>query len=303
MEENLPVQSPVFLIEADKIRPNPHQPRKVFDEEQLRDLANSIREVGILQPLVVTKVEQPTEAGTEVHYELIAGERRLMASKLVGLERVPAVIRNVQLDRERLEMAIIENVQRAQLNPIEAARAYAKLQDQFGLTQREVAARIGKSREVIANTVRLLNLPTRVQDAVSAGALTESQARLLLGVEDIAQQEGLFDQILRENLSVRGIKARILRWREQQKPQVVPEAVPVDAELGNLQRELEEVLGTKVMLEKSGETGKLTIVFYSPEELHGIVDRLRQPQQVMENPEIEAPKTLDGGYPPEEFTI
>src|SRR3989338_8615740 len=140
---------PIFHIEADKIKPNPFQPRRDFDEESLKELGSSIREFGILHPIVVTKHEIETDHGTDVEYHLISGERRWRASKMVGLERIPAIIRAMPSERERLEMAIIENIQREDLNPIETARAYAKLQDQFGLTQREVAVRVGKSREVV----------------------------------------------------------------------------------------------------------------------------------------------------------
>src|SRR3989338_6582876 len=133
---------PIFHIEADKIKPNPHQPRKDFDEESLKELASSIREYGILHPLGVTKAETPTESGTNVEYYLISGERRLRAAKMVCLERVPATVKTMPSERGRVEMAIIENIQRENLNPIETARAYAKLQDQFGLTQREIAVRV-----------------------------------------------------------------------------------------------------------------------------------------------------------------
>src|SRR3989344_808909 len=136
-ENNLPIQGPVFLIEVDKISPNPQQPRRDFDETALQELAASIREFGILQPIVVTKLEKETELGTQIEYQLIAGERRWRASKMAGLERIPAIIKSVNLAKDRLELAIIENVQRENLNAIEAARAYARLQDEFGLTQRE----------------------------------------------------------------------------------------------------------------------------------------------------------------------
>src|SRR3989344_626061 len=181
---DLPIQGPVFLIEADKIKPNPHQPRRDFEEQPLKELASSIREFGVLQPIVVTKFEQDTDSGTAVWYELIAGERRLLASKMAGLERIPAIVRKIQTDKERLEMATIEKWQRADLSPIEEARAYAKLQDKFGLTQREISSRIGKSREVVANSVRLLNLPNNIQESVSKGEISGSQARLLLGIAD-----------------------------------------------------------------------------------------------------------------------
>ncbi len=275
MAEELPTQGPVFLIEVDKIRPNPHQPRKNFDEEALRELANSIRDFGILQPLVVSKVEEFSETGTTIQYELIAGERRWLASKLLGLERVPALIRSIKLDRERLELAVIENVQRANLNAIEAARAYAKLQDQFNLTQREIASRIGKSREVIANSVRLLNLPTNIQEAVGIGKLSESQARLLLAIPDIAEQQMLFEDILRNNLSVREVRTKVERSkaRELEKANTLFPTIP-DIELESLTHALEEFLGARVNLEKKGPSGKIVIDFYSQEELKGIIAKL-----------------------------
>ncbi len=298
--EELQTQGPVFLIEVDKIRPNPHQPRKFFDEESLRELASSIREFGILQPLVVTKIEELAEHGTTIQYELIAGERRWLASKLLGLERVPAIIRSIKLDRERLELAVIENVQRANLNPIESARAYAKLQDQFNLTQREIASRIGKSRETIANTVRLLNLPTNIQDAVAEGKLSESQARLLLAIPDIAEQEMLFDDIIKNNLSVRELKIKIEKKKNEaiaKENRLFP-AVP-DPELASLTKSLEEFLGARVNLEKSGGTGKIVIDFYSPEELRGIISKLLESKKEIR--EIKTPDPAVGEQQPTIF--
>jgi ParB family chromosome partitioning protein len=277
---DLPIHSPVFLIETDKIKPNPYQPRRIFDEEELKELANSIREFGILQPLVVTKIEQETETGTAVEYQLIAGERRLLAAKLLGLERVPAIVKSINLERERLEMAIIENIQRADLNPIETARAYAKLQDQFGLTQREVSTRVGKSREVVANTLRLLNLPSNIQDAISKKIISESQGRLLLTISDLIHQQTLFEDILKNNLTVRQIKEKVQKIKDITKePEAIPlDSIAIDPETQILEKELEEFFGTKVRLEKSGDPptggGKITIAFYSPEELQGIVAKL-----------------------------
>ncbi|PIR89178.1 MAG: hypothetical protein COU07_02420 [Candidatus Harrisonbacteria bacterium CG10_big_fil_rev_8_21_14_0_10_40_38] len=269
-------QDHIFLIEVANIRPNPQQPRRDFDEDSLRELASSIREFGILQPLTVSKIEQETEVGTQVLYELIAGERRLRAAKLAGLERVPAIIRNVALDKERLELAIIENIQRVDLNPVEAARAYARLQDQFGLTQREIAARVGKSRETIANTIRLLGLTAQMQDSLAKGDISESQARLLLSVADIATQQALFEDLLLRGLSVRELKARIQKVRPvtTDAEESVRSASLIDPETVMVQRELEEFLGARVKVEKMGATGKITINFYSPEELEGIIQKL-----------------------------
>jgi ParB family chromosome partitioning protein len=274
-EQSLPVQGPVFLIEVDKIVPNAQQPRRDFDEKALQELAASIREFGILQPIVVTKLEELKESGTAVTYMLIAGERRWRASQIAGMERIPAVIRSVNLAKDRLELAIIENVQREQLNAIEAGRAYAKLQDEYGLTQREIAVRIGKSREVIANTIRLLSLPTAVQDAIARSQISESQGRLLLTVSDQAQQQALFDDLLRNSMSVRELRLRIQHVQKAALP--VPVATLADVETADLQKELESALGAPVKVERSGETGKLIISFYSPEELRGIIDRLKGP--------------------------
>jgi ParB family chromosome partitioning protein len=275
---NPPISGPVFLIEVTQIKPNPNQPRRDFNEEQLRELANSIREFGVLQPIIVTKIERETPTGTEVEYLLIAGERRLMASKLAGLERIPAIIRNVSLDKERLELAIVENIQRVNLNPIESARAYSRLQDEFKLTQREIASRLGKSREVIANSMRLLGLPQAIQDAVAEGKLSESQARLLLMIEDIPKQQALFEEIIRNNLSVREVKSKIAILKNEAEKAIsqAGDTAPVDPETIALQRELEEALGAKVKVEKAGASGKITINFHSAEEMYGLVQRLKE---------------------------
>ena len=275
----MPIQGPVFLIETNRISPNPQQPRRDFNEQELMELASSIREFGIIQPIVVTKIEKETETGTQVEYQLIAGERRWRAAKIAGLERIPAVIRSVNREQDRLELAIIENVQRANLNPIEAARAYAKLQDQFSLTQREIAVRIGKSRETIANVLRLLNLPTQLQEAVAKNTISESQARLLLSISDPIQQQNLFEDILKSSLSVRELKSRIQKIKTAgQQEESSPTVMTPSPELSSIQKTLEELLGTKVKLESSGQSGKITISFYSPEELQGIIQKISKQQ-------------------------
>ncbi|MBI3046319.1 MAG: ParB/RepB/Spo0J family partition protein [Candidatus Harrisonbacteria bacterium] len=284
---------PIFHIEADKIKPNPFQPRRDFDEESLKELGSSIREFGILHPIVVTKHEVETDHGTDVEYHLISGERRWRASKMVGLERIPAIIRAMPSERERLEMAIIENIQREDLNPIETARAYAKLQDQFGLTQREIAVRVGKSREVVANAVRLLNLPTEIQEAVAKSQINESQARLLLMLSDLKDQQNLFTELVSSNLSVRDLRTRIQQTRE--KTSAAP-PLPPDPVLQSIEEQLRELLGTKVKLQKEGTGGKLTISFYSPEELQGIIEKLTKAN-------AEKPALPDLSEPKEEFTI
>lgn len=267
----------IFHIEVDKIKPNPYQPRKYFDETALKDLTNSIREFGILQPLVVSKIETETEHGTKVEYQLIAGERRLMASKRAGLERVPVIIRQAAERAEQLELAIIENLQRENLDTIETARSYARLQDEFGMTQREVAARLGKSREVVGNALRLLSLPVEIQDALAHNQINESQARLLLSVSNMTVQKQLFADLLTKNFSVRELKAKI---KSIHNPPVAHErpAFAVhhdeDLELRELQNRLKDSLGTDVKIERRGESGKIVISFYSHEELYGVVRRI-----------------------------
>ena len=267
----------IFQIEVEKIRPNPHQPRRDFNEENLRDLADSIREFGILQPLVVTKVEKVVPTGTEVEYELIAGERRLMAAKMAGLPRVPVVIRTIDADRERLELAVIENLQRQNLNPIETARAFARLQDEFRLTQRDIATQLGKSREVVANTLRLLDLPSHIQESLAKGEISESHGRLLLGLDDKVVREKLFRDLLETPMTTRELKGRV---ESAKRPKhglglaASGAAATLGPEMLSLQEKLSSELGAPVKIEAHGDSGKITITFYSEEELKSIVGRL-----------------------------
>jgi ParB family chromosome partitioning protein len=259
----------IFQIEVDKIIPNPHQPRRYFDEETLKELANSIREFGIIQPIVLSKIYRETDQGTEVYYQLIAGERRLLAAKMVGLRTVPAIIKILSNEREKLEIAIIENLQRADLNAIETARAYSRLQDEFGLTQREIASRIAKSRETVSNTLRLLNLPSEMQSALEERKINESQARLLLTIDDIAKQQELFQSLLKGGGTVRELRDKI-KNQEKEEPK------PINPEIHEMKNRLEEFLGTKVDIKSEGTKGKVLIDFYSMEELAGLVDKLEK---------------------------
>ncbi|MEK7093966.1 MAG: ParB/RepB/Spo0J family partition protein [Patescibacteria group bacterium] len=260
----------VFLVEVEKIKPNPHQPRRHFDEAALRDLANSIREHGILQPLVVTKIETEVPGGTAVEYQLIAGERRLMASKIAGLERVPVIVHALDQGRSQsLELAIIENLQREDLNPIEMARAFSRLQDEFRMTQREIATRLGKSRETVANTLRLLDLPFDVQEAIGNGKISESHGRLLLSMKDPAVQDKLFKDLLSKSLTTRELRARVAigDGSHHREKKVVPE-------LKAFQERLTAFLGAPVSINQTGESGRITINFYSHEELESILNHL-----------------------------
>jgi len=266
----------VFYLEVDKIAPNPEQPRRHFSEESIRELASSIREFGLLQPIVVTKKVEDREYGTDVSYELIAGERRLRAVKLLGLPTIPAIIRNVDLERERLELAVIENLQREDLNVIEVARAYARLQDEFRMTQREVAAKLGKSRETVANTLRLLDLPQDIQEALQTGKLSESHGRLLLAISDPAVQTRLFEELLQKPMTTRELKNKVQILVEKdggRKRGISPE-------LKILEERLSSELGAPVIIEQHGETGKITIRFFSPEELQGIIGRIAKEEGI-----------------------
>ena len=252
----------VFQIEIEKIKSNPYQPRKTFNKEDLDELAQSISEFGVIQPLLVSKIIKEKDGGADVEYQLIAGERRLMASKIAGLERVPAIIKKVDTGKAKLEMALIENIQRSNLNILEAAKAYARLQDEFGLTQREIAVRMGKSREVIANTLRLLNLPSHIQQALAESKLNESQARALLSIANITEQQKAFERLIEQKTTAREI-------REKGSPQR-----PQNPEELNLERQLEEKLGAPVKIIKNQGKGRIVIEFYSPEEWQSIIDAL-----------------------------
>lgn len=269
------LSGPIFQVEVGKIQDNPYQPRKEYDESALDELASSIREFGVMQPLVVTRMNEETEDGIRTTYQLIAGHRRLMASKKVGLKTVPVVIRTNLKRADALEMAIVENIQRQDLNVVETARAYARLSDEFGLTQREIAARLGKSRESIANTLRLLSLPTHFQDAISSGKINESHARILMQIQDPMQQQKIFDQIIHEGLSVRDVK----RTLSHATPHMHATHQSVNPAMKSLEQDISDVVGAPVHIELSDRGGKIVIHFYSPEEVQGIAQRIRKEQQ------------------------
>lgn len=266
----------VFWIEVEKIEPNPFQPRREFDAETLKDLAGSVREHGILQPILVTKREIETPTGLDVRYQLIAGERRWRAAQMAGLSQIPAMIRRgVPDDKIRLELAIIENVQREDLNPMEKAHAFRRLVDEFHLVQREIAGRIGKSRELVANTLRLLTLPQEIQESLHSGRISEGHARaVLMAGDDESKQFEVYNAVLTDRLSVREAENRA---RQVTGKIFVPRKRPAqthDPEMKEWQNRLQERLGTKVQLQKVGERGKIVVEFYSEEELRGIMDKL-----------------------------
>ncbi|MEK7510886.1 MAG: ParB/RepB/Spo0J family partition protein [Patescibacteria group bacterium] len=267
----------VYWVAVERIEPNPYQPRKEFDETALKSLAESIRQYGILQPLTVTRkdVEKP-DGGLSSMYELIAGERRLRASKLIGLREVPVVIRvGEQSDKMKLELAIIENLQREDLNAIDRAKALHQLVESFGLQHAEVAAKIGRSREFVSNSIRLLNLPEVIQQAVVNRELTEGHARALLMLADRPQeQETLFKEILLKKTSVRIVEqmARRIAQDRIRKHDKTPE-------LMEMEKSLTEALGTRVVIENRPKGGRVLIEFFSPEDLTHILASLAAQQE------------------------
>lgn len=266
----------IFWIEMEKIEPNPFQPRREFEEDALNNLANSIREHGVLQPILVTKREIETPTGLDVRYQLIAGERRWRASQKAGLSQIPAIIRRgMPDDRIKLELALIENVQREDLNAIERARAFKQLVDEFHMVQHEIAARVSKSREFVANTLRLMGLPKEIQDALHKGDINEGHARaILLAGSDVEKQFDVYHAVVEERLNVREAENRA---RQVSGRVLVPKkrmAMVQDPEMREWQSRLQERLGTKVQLQKIGDRGKIVVEFYSDEELRGILDKL-----------------------------
>ncbi|MEI7743682.1 MAG: ParB/RepB/Spo0J family partition protein [Chloroflexota bacterium] len=248
-----------------RIAPNPYQPRHHIDDAVLAELAASIREHGVLQPVLVTE----TIAG----YQLIAGERRVRASRLAGLDRIPALVRQMATQAQ-LEVALVENLQRADLDPIDEALAYRQLIDEFGLTQEKVAERVGKARATVANTLRLLDLHPDVQAAIGAGRITEGHGRALGGLP-VDGQPHVLSTVVNQGLSVRQAEELVRRLREP-KPHAAPAepARRLDPDLERVEEELRQQLGTKVSLSRSRNGGRIVIEYYSDEELGRLYERL-----------------------------
>jgi len=251
----------VEQVDVARVIPNPHQPRIRFDETALQELTDSIKEYGVIQPLVVTK--------NGSLYEIIAGERRFQASKRAGLKIVPVIVREAT-EQQKLEMAIIENVQRHDLDPIEEAKSYVKLAEEFNLSQEEVAKKTGKSRSVIANRERLLKLPATVQKALIEGLITEGHAKAILAVSDSEKQLALFDMIIKQHLTVRQVEGKTKEISV--KPHM--RKTTIDPQIKAIEDRLVGVFGTKVKLSKSGAGGKIVIEYYSQEELDNILTKI-----------------------------
>lgn len=261
-------------VAVDDVVPNPKQPRQVFDDEALEELSHSVKEFGLLQPIVVR--ENPGADGGPVTYELIMGERRLRAAKAAGLEAVPAIVRDTT-DDAMLRDALLENIHRVQLNPLEEAAAYEQLLAEFGVTHTELADRLGRSRPVVTNTIRLLKLPVSVQRRVAAGVLSAGHARALLGLEDAGTQEELAARIVAEGMSVRATEEAVVLQRRD-KPAAKPvRRRPMQAPgLQDLAEKLSDTFDTRVKVELGQRKGRIVVEFGSVEDLERIA-RLMSP--------------------------
>jgi ParB family chromosome partitioning protein len=257
-------QSGSIEIPTSRIHPNPHQPRKRFDPDGLETLTASIAQHGILQPILVMEVIDG--------FQLIAGERRLRAARAAGLDRIPAVVRQLA-DREQLELALVENLQREDLDPLETADAYRQLIEDFGFSQDEVATRVGRARSTVANTLRLLDLAPGVQAAVADGQLSEGHGRALGGLPT-ELQDRVLDSVTGQDLSVRQTEELVRRLREPKPEPRVPAAKASDPDLERVEEDLRRALGTKVSLARSRRGGRIVIEYYSDEDLGRLYERL-----------------------------
>ncbi|MGC9602827.1 MAG: ParB/RepB/Spo0J family partition protein [Minisyncoccia bacterium] len=278
----------IFWVEVDKIKSNPFQPRKEFDEAKLNDLAKSIRQYGVIQPLTVVRkeVEKP-DGGIMTEYELVAGERRLRAAKIAGLPTVPTLIRDIEDDdKTKLEIAIIENLQREDLNAVDRAKAFFKLIEDFGFKHNEIAEKVGKSREYVSNTIRLLALPEEIQTALAEGKISEGHTRpLLMLIDKPDQQNTLYREIMVKRLTVRDSEAiarRIATDRVRKKEYLYSPDVLA------MERELTEALGTRVAIETKENGGKLSIDFSNEDDLRAIFNTIAKHREEKEHsaPEI-----------------
>lgn len=270
----------IFWVDINKIKPNPFQPRKEFDQRQLESLADSIKQYGVLQALVVTRkeVEKP-DGGLDVEYELIAGERRLRASKLAGLIQLPVLIKTGdETDQLKLELAIIENIQREDLSPIDRARAFERLANEFHFKHSEIARKVGKSREYVSNTIRILTLPPEILEALAKGQLNEGHTRPILMLGDRPEeQRTLFKEIVLKKLTVREAEAisRKIAYDKVRKKEFL-----ADPEIAELEEKLASSLGTRVAIERKENGGKLMIDFFSKDDLRDILGLLESNKNV-----------------------
>ncbi len=268
------IEKAIYWLELDKIAPNPYQPRKEFDPIALTEMADSIRQYGILQPLIVSRMEDHQDDGSiNVVYQLIAGERRLRASRIAGLAQVPCVIRVGDDNREKLELAIVENVVRDDLNPVERAMAYRRLADEFNITWADISKKVGKSREYISNTVRILMLPQDILDALTKGKISEGHTRpLLMLIDRPDEMMTLFKEMMIRKMTVREAEkiSRKIAFEKVRKKSTMMTPEVIDMEEG-----LASALGTRVSIEPKEKGGKITIDYFTPDELYSLSRILR----------------------------
>ena len=286
------LQDSIFWVEVDRVRPNPFQPRREFDEARLQELADSIKMYGVLQPLVVTRKEIVRDDGSFTsEYELISGERRLRASRLAGLQQIPVLIRGAEdSDREKLEMAIIENLQREDLNVIDRAQAFKRLVEEFGLKHGEVGKKVGRSREYVSNSIRILSLPEDMILAVTEGKISEGHTRpLLMLVDRPAEQKALFQDMLTRRVTVREaeLTSRRIAFERARKIE------NLDPEVSALEDKFKETLGTRVSIERHVKGGKLSIDFFTTEDLRVILDLLEKGRDTRINADTEMQMDAD----------
>src|SRR3989344_446054 len=265
----------IFWIDADKIKPNPYQPRRDFDKMRMQDLADSIKQYGVLQPLTVSRVEVEKEGGGIVtEYELIAGERRLRAAILAGVSQIPAIIRAGDTAIMKLELAIIENLQREDLNSVDRARAFFRLANEFKFTHNEIAKKMGRSREYVSNSLRILTLPEEIIAGLSEGKITEGHTRPLLMLADHGEEQlVLFKEIVYKKITVREAErlARKIAYDRVRKKEFMP-----DPEITELEEEFQEKLGTRVHIDRKELGGQIKIDYFSTEDLRTILNLIHK---------------------------
>lgn len=278
IEAKAPIQMPeapapmategrVWNIAIDKLKPSPFQPRNTFEKPQLEELSQSIRSSGILQPIVARKVGQG--------FEIVAGERRWRAAQLAGLHEVPVIIKDFN-DRQTLELALIENIQRQDLNPMEEAEAYQRLGQEFQLTQQQIAEKVGKERATVANAIRLLQLPLEVRDLISGNQLSVGHAKVLLSMPDPLEQKKWANLIVKDAIPVRKLEKMLKKASSEDKNALTLEENVTGRLISGLSEELQKILGTKVSIDYADSKGKLSIHFYSDEQLTNLVERIRE---------------------------
>jgi ParB family chromosome partitioning protein len=254
----------INIVSLDKIKPNKYQPRVKFDADKLNELAESIKNHGLAQPLVVTQSDAPGE------YELVAGERRLRACRMAGLEKVSVIVKQVN-DKQKFELSLVENLQREDLDPIEEAKAYSRLNKEFSLTQEDLARVLGKDRSVVANSMRLLNLSKEIQDAISAGQIAAGHGRVLAGIDDKIRQKELADAVVKDKLSVRELEKLVSGEKLKKSAKNKSNKKMQDASITATAEELQRMLGTRVKIIGSPKKGKIEIHYFSLEDLERII--------------------------------